>query len=321
MSGILGIDVAANLREKQLTQLIAEQAAPYQPGAGLIVDPLPMVLRIFDVEHGACAIISGPDRNRIAMIDSGHNSTTGWRPSKFIREGLNRKDLEYLFITNFDQDHISDLDNVCTELNVHTITRNTSAAAEDLRRIKQQSGPLTDDAKRFLALHGGYTGPVAYPFNTNMGGVTYSAFNNRYPDFIDTNNLSMVVFIKYAGWKILFAGDLERAGWLALLQDATFVAEWRGTAGLVASHHGRENGFCQELFDIHRPQFVVMSDKAIVHDTQLMAGRYHDAVLPAGVNVRTTAKRRHVLTTRRDGDILLTVDAQGNYFIDTTKQG
>ena len=44
------------------------------------------------------------------MIDSGHNTTTGWRPSTYIRRILNRRRLEYLFITNADQDHMSDLD-------------------------------------------------------------------------------------------------------------------------------------------------------------------------------------------------------------------
>jgi len=36
-----------------------------------------IVLRIFDVEHGASAMLAGSN-DALAMIDCGHNSTTGW---------------------------------------------------------------------------------------------------------------------------------------------------------------------------------------------------------------------------------------------------
>jgi len=60
-----------------------------------------MVLRIFNVEHGACAIIAGPN-DSLAMIDCGHNSTTGWRPNDYLRNTLNARNLNYLLITNVD---------------------------------------------------------------------------------------------------------------------------------------------------------------------------------------------------------------------------
>jgi hypothetical protein len=56
-------------------------------------------------------------------------------------------------------------------------------------------------------------------------------------------------------------------------------AKLANTDILVASHHGRENGYCREVFDYCHPQAVVMSDKSIVHDTQLMAQVYHNAVI------------------------------------------
>ena len=58
------------------------------------------VLRVFDVEHGACAIMLSPTAERIAMIDCGHNGSTSWRPSTYIRYTLQRNILDYLFITN-----------------------------------------------------------------------------------------------------------------------------------------------------------------------------------------------------------------------------
>jgi hypothetical protein len=49
------------------------------------------------------------------MIDCGHNTTTGWRPSTFIRNEMGRTKLDYLFVTNADQDHLSDLEGLWTQ--------------------------------------------------------------------------------------------------------------------------------------------------------------------------------------------------------------
>ena len=128
------------------------------------------------------------------------------------------------------------------------------------------------------------------------------------------------MFIQYAGFKILFPGDLEVDGWLAMLEQPQFRTELAGVEVLVASHHGRENGYCAEVFDYCRPQVVVMSDKAIVHDTQGMTQTYRNKVIknhPNGVLVATTNKRRHVLTTRRDGYIQFEVNDQGGFTITT----
>jgi len=277
------------------------------------------VFRVFDVEHGACAIMMSPIGDRIAMVDSGHNDSTGWRPSTFIRYSLQRTALDYLFITNADQDHLSDLEGLWTHgVSVTTLHRNPSPSSDILRVIKESQGDLTDDIERFLQIHEGYNGPVPVPFNTSMGGVTCSAFSNSYPDFTDTNNLSLAVFIKFGDFKILFPGDLEKDGWRALLANAAFVQELAGTSILVASHHGRENGFCGDVFNHFTPQAVVISDKPIVHATQEMVPDYRNVVAGNGVAVVNQSRRRHVLTTRRDGDIIFKVSDTGTYTIETT---
>jgi hypothetical protein len=52
-----------------------------------------MLLRVFDVEHGACAMLAAPtgtSSDVLAMIDCGDNTTTGWCPSNFLRYKLGR---------------------------------------------------------------------------------------------------------------------------------------------------------------------------------------------------------------------------------------
>lgn len=277
-----------------------------------------LILRIFDVEHGACAIMASPTGERIAMIDSGHNTTSGWRPSTYIRFSLNRTVLDYLFVTNADQDHLSDLEGLWEQgVDVKVLHRNRSPDANTLRLIKEAQGELTDDIERFLKIHAGYTSPVDVPFNTGMGGVTCATYSNTYPDFTDTNNLSLVVFVKYGTFKILFPGDMEKDGWEQLLRQPAFVQELANTNVLVASHHGRYNGFCEDIFEYFTPMAIVISDKPIAHSTQEMVPDYRAVVDPNGVIVANQTKRRHVLTTRRDGDIVFTVSPDGAFRINT----
>ena len=291
--------------------------------------PGQMILTIQDVQHGACAMlthrsVSGVE-GRLAMIDCGHNHDTGWRPSAYIKHYLKRSVLDYLFVTNADQDHLSDLNNLWREgISVSTFTRNRGVSPEVMRTIKEAGGELTEDIERYLDLHASYIHPVAAPFDQSMGGITAKTFWNSHPRFCDANNLSMVVFFSYGEFKILLPGDLEVEGWLALLEREDFRAELEGTTVLVASHHGRESGYCDRVFDYCHPHAIVISDKAIVHDTQRTTQTYRQRVIegwPNGVFVQTTGKRRHVLTTRRDGCIQFVVTDEGDVFIYTGREG
>lgn len=283
-----------------------------------------MHLRIWDVQHGACAMLwhrYNGVAGKLAMIDSG--CADDWRPSTYLRQ-QNRQAVDYLFITNADQDHMSDLDGLWEEnIAVRTLTRNPHPPADELRKIKAAGG-LSNDIERFLTIHGSYNSPVSEPFNLHMGGITYKTFYNPFPQFKDTNNLSCVVSFEFAGFRILFPGDLEEDGWLELLQREDFRNELAGVHVLVASHHGRENGYCEAVFDYCSPRAVVMSDKAIVHDAQNMAQAYRRHVTanhPNGVIVRTTQRQRHVLTTRNDGHIHFAVSSNGDFTIDTEYAG
>ncbi len=257
---------------------------------------------------------------RLAMIDSG--CTAAWRPSTYIRYQLNRSTLDYLFITNADQDHMSDLKGLDEAgVSVSTLIRNPTYTGQQMAQIKALSGPLTRDADWYVEACGSFNQPASEPFDTYMGGITADWFFNPSPQFVNTNDLSLVVFIQFGAFKILFPGDLEAAGWRALLTDSAFLAQLATTNVLVASHHGRQSGFCEEVFNYFTPDAVVISDKPIIHDTQRTVPDYRRVVRADGVMVRTTGKRRHVLTTRRDGSITFRVSADGSYFIDTECAG
>jgi hypothetical protein len=83
---------------------------------------------------------------------------------------------------------------------------------------------------------------------------------------------------------------------------------------VMASHHGRESGCCTELFDLFRPQLVIISDDERQFDSQDTDDWYRNrctgAVFAANPDVR-----RYVATTRKDGSMRIDVDAAGRWWI------
>ena len=268
----------------------------------------------------------GAEGSPLAVIDCGHNGTTGWRPGNFLRSRLGRTHVDYLLITNVDQDHISDLANMIRSgISIGVLVSNAQVSPETLRRVKLGCGPLTADTETYLAMRTGGGPPGSgTPFNLAMGGFSLQQFCHDATLFNNTNDQSSVFFLSYGPFKMLFPGDLEKAGWRAHLANPSFKRELMSTTILVASHHGRENGFCEDVFDFLHPQAVVISDKSVVHGSQEMVPDYRQIVGGHGIQLTNEMTRRHVLTTRRDGDIVFSIlDGNGNYQVTTlvTQEG
>lgn len=267
-----------------------------------------MNLNLFNVRHGFCAYLIA-DTNNVMLFDCGQDEETGFSPSSFLRQ-THCTGIEKLVITNFDQDHVSDLPNVLRTIPVTTFVRNRSFTPEQLSSMKLDGGPITNAMETAIAMHRDYVHQVPLP---DFGIVEYNAFCNNYPDFTDTNNLSLVSFIHYDGLGIVIPGDLEREGWLKLLQDSQFRSNLARVNIFVASHHGRENGYCEDVFKYCSPDIFIISDKEIVHDTQDNVYATH----ASGVPFNNDSDTRYVFTTRSDGSIRISKSVGSGYHIQT----
>jgi beta-lactamase superfamily II metal-dependent hydrolase len=215
-------------------------------------------ITIFDVEHGGCALIEADTGTRM-LVDCRYNAATGLRPSSFpVSRGISY--LQELSITNYDEDHVDDLPNLVGSIGIGTLTRNPTVSGDQLRYLKREDG-IGAGISCLATMTASYNQPVL--MQPNWGNLSFSQYWNSYPyDFDDENNLSMALFIHYPGLSVLFPGDLEKAGWKKLLLKPEFTADLRRVHVLVASHHGRENGCCEELFSLTgwRAQIVIISD-------------------------------------------------------------
>ncbi len=272
---------------------------------------MPITIRIFDVGHGACAVITTP-QGKLFMIDCGHSNDRPWRPSLAFAG----QEIESLVVSNYDEDHVSDLENLMAKKppKPNWITRNPSVGPTVLRKLKMENGmgPGIARLERWMVAIEGKT----FSGGPNAGGMQRSSYYNNYPDFQDENNLSVVTFIEYAGFRALFPGDLEAEGWRKLLERSAFQEKLGEIDLFVASHHGRKTGCCDEVFEkICRPRIVVMSDRDKQFDSQETTDWYHHR--SGGIDFN--GGRRHVFTTRRDGDITIQVHENNTWSITTQK--
>jgi beta-lactamase superfamily II metal-dependent hydrolase len=277
-----------------------------------------MRIEIHDVGHGGCTVITGPDGHRL-MLDCGLCNDRGWYPS--IAYAGER--IDTLMLMNLDEDHCEDLPHLWRTCPIGGLVTNPTVDARALRSIKAEYGmrPGVAAVTNILDRHGtGFLGDWSH----DLGGVAWHVFWNRYGfDFTDTNNLSLAAFVRFGTFNIFFGGDLERAGWRQLLKNATFRSRLATTTVYVASHHGRENGCCDEVFDICQPELVIFSDGRKQYDTQEMRDWYAtrargipDLSRPGGLLGHPLRK---VMTTRRDGTITIDVERDGRFSVLATR--
>jgi len=253
-----------------------------------------MKVTIHDVGHGLCVSLIH-DNGNVMLWDCGHSES--FHPAEFlVNAGI--RCIDYLLITNYDEDHISDLPNIRKCLPVSLLVRNKSISAEQLRALKLRTSPISHAMKCMLHMMASYnSSPSVLP---EFPGVKYRVFYNSYGvDFNDTNNISLVTFLKFGESSLIIPGDLEVPGWEKLLQTSDFREELQHVDCFLASHHGRENGYCAEVFDYCSPKVVIFSDSNIKYATQEMAEIYSRHAS----GIMFNGEQRYVLTTRKDGSL------------------
>ncbi len=270
-----------------------------------------MQVQIFNVAHGFCAYVVS-DAGNTMLIDCGHNDKIGFFPADYLA-AIKCRGIGRFFVLNYDEDHLSGLPRLramAPPIPIHILNRNPSISPDQLRTLKLAGGPLAPGMRALLEMLATYTETPSAP--PDFGSLEYSVFWNDYPGFTDTNNLSLVLFLHYPGVSIAFPGDLEKAGWLRLLQNVAFQEQLAKVRLFVASHHGRDSGYAKEVFQFAKPDVVVISDEEMKYDTQEHSYEQH----ATGITWNQTGTRK-VLTTRKDGMLTIT-NTPGGYFIRAT---
>lgn len=263
-------------------------------------------LHIFNVDHGACALLTLPTAQgyKRVLIDCGHTADfdgngNPWTPGMHFKQlGVNFVDL--LICTNYDEDHASGAPSLIEYgVDVGCILGNPTVPASVIAHLKKENG--MGRGIRVIANSLAERGIIPTP--PTIPGLALSWFWNPWPYRTDENNLSLVAHLSIHGWNFLFPGDLETDGWMNMLKYAPFAALMPNVDVLMAAHHGRANGKCDELFSVHNcnPALIVISDCEKKHQSQETVPYYY--LRARGVQSFQGNGPRSVLTTRSDGEL------------------
>ena len=108
------------------------------------------------------------------------------------------------------------------------------------------------------------------------------------------NDASYVLMFRHATSRVLLASDIEERAWLDII-DAGINLQ---AHVLIASHHGRKSGYCDEAMQHIRPNAVIISTgKPASKDDAIGDYRRHT---------------QHVFSTRVDGDTQITMWDDGD---------
>ena len=221
-----------------------------------------------------------------------------------------------LILTNLDEDHVRDFTKTIECLNVASVCINDTLGCAQLRSMKEEGGMGTG----IQAVYDYLKAPTGLNALLDIPQLTISMFRFPYGAYTDTNNLSLITFVQYGGFCVLFPGDLEEKAWKAALLNPTFCALLQRVNLFITSHHGRESGCCAEIFTsgLCNPDAFVISDKEMIHDTQETTAWYRqhaNGLHKILENPWDTPESRYVFTTRSDSCISVKAELNGNYLL------
>lgn len=267
-------------------------------------------LQVFDVDHGQCALLTMPGHAGTTyrvLIDCGHAVNfrgAAWYPGAHLR-ALGVTYIDLLVCTNYDEDHMSGFPDLANRgIGIGCILGNPTVAPETLVKLKIEDGmgKGINAVAHTLAIRKNMVWPQIPPI---IPKVSMTCSWNPYPYFDDENNLSLVLTLDVHGFRFMFPGDMESRGWNNLLATCPrFRSVVSGVNILIAAHHGRLSGICEQMFDAYNcnPNLVIISDDYKRHDTQETVAYYGTKAIGIS-DYRGQAGVRKVLTTRTDGEI------------------
>lgn len=285
----------------------------------------PLEIIIWDVNHGSAAYLRTPN-NRNIVVDLGDEGSSFSPLKTLLSRGV--RQLDTVVITHPHADHIDDIYNL-DSLSPQVLWRPKQLSEADILQANRPVDRLL--VAKYLEVNQRFSGPVPPSYDVTkpagFGGALFQVFCPRYCEKSNINNHSLVVVVSYARSKMVIPGDNEAPSWQELLNSQEFVTAVSGTDIFLASHHGRDAGYCGELFEaMGKPKLVVVSDGRF-RDTSATS-RYSSQATGWTVFDPTGNKQtRNCVTTRNDGHITIRFGweyddpAQGRPYLNVTTGG
>jgi hypothetical protein len=273
-----------------------------------------MDIIFFNVGLGQCVFFYPRNNPEYSlMVDVGHTDSVN--PVDFLlgknffhKNGLGLE-LGNLTITNYDHDHYSNLHYLKSKVKIRTTRFPKNLTPEEIDALKPVK---TDALAALLDIRKTYTSSASDhnpPYEKTVFCLNKDEFEK---ENVSTNELSQMVFVKYNGTTICLSGDLEKDSWEIILKKTAVQNLLKSTDVFIAGHHGRINGYHEDIFKYCTPECIIMSDKEIIHGTQEnTSSLYGKHISGEGIDLVGNQNKRKVLTTRNDGNIWIRIETNG----------
>lgn len=273
-----------------------------------------LAINIYNVGHGLAIHMLTPNGKTI-VLDLG--CSEDFSPLLLLQNRTTQ--IDSLIITHPHGDHIEDIKNRY-KFDIIQLSRPKWLSKSDVEEANKGYDTEIDE---YFILSDSYSQSVNQGSSVfdpeNNGGVKILTFSTPDCGKSNINNHSIVTIIEYCGSKVVIPGDNESSSWSKLLENSEFVKAISGMSVFVASHHGRESGFCSDVFKNNKPKISIVSDGRKV-DTDATS-RYSSVSTGWSVYDPNGNKEiRKCLTTRNDGsiEVLIGSNNSGN-FLQITK--
>jgi beta-lactamase superfamily II metal-dependent hydrolase len=266
-----------------------------------------MKLHIWDVQHGSAAYLQTPTGQQIAIdlgvgdISEGDEAVS---PLQRLWD-MGVRQLDEVIITHPHRDHLDDIDHF-SAFNPRYLRRPRHLTEQDIRAGNRPGDSDIIDA--YLRIDRQYTGtsdPATNPESAPLAGMDIVCFHPTESARTNLNNQSIVTFLRHAGSTICLPGDNEAPSWRELLKQESFRAWLRATDVFVASHHGRDAGYCADVFDHCKPRLVIVSDGPGCDTSAVNSYHNHASGWRVWSQSSGAGEDRYVLTTRSDGSVVV----------------
>ncbi len=280
-------------------------------------------MTVLDIGQGDCIYIAFPDgKNMVMDIGSEFGSTSPWKHANAFLQERKVKQIDYLFVTHGDYDHIRDAKKLLDNYEIKSLYMPLEKA--------QDSNTWLDllEAAENETYTDGNGNKVEAAYNNNVGAYTISGENWEmkcysfdeadYPSGTNAekiNAVSPICLLEYAERTIVLTGDANEMTEEYVL--AKGYLDNIDTDILKVGHHGSKSSTTQAFLDKIDAEFAIISTSGTREKPQekythphpdLLArlDNYTDAVPDADFN-----GFRQVYITGSDGDITVTIGENG----------
>jgi len=269
---------------------------------------------VWDVGLGNSIVVETPDHKH-ALFDAGVNMGTHFSPARYMYQEFDVQSLDYFSVSHPHVDHIQDILNVDKYLSPKVFSRNRTITKEKvIEENKEVLEKHKDIIEKYFDMDSRYNAPLPNgdrPSDSSWGGGARIIYYSNHDLNMNLNDLSSLKFVEYASIAVCYPGDLEEKGWANLLKRSHFTDWLEETKIFIASHHGRESGYCKDIFEYLSPDLTIISDGRFGDTSATPRYSSHTAGLTV-TNLGTGKKeKRKVLTTRNDGVISVDIYESG----------